>query len=232
MPDNNPLHDAGPIARKHPRLYLTAYVGGGLVLIALMVWAFAVLADEIPEQGWMERLDHTITSLLQARGTEGGERFFVTVSLFGGPLLAALVTVVTLVLARRRDWLRTGFVALSCVGGALLNATLKQVFHRGRPEYAFEFMRRQSWSFPSGHAMNSMICYGIMLFLLLEHMHDITRRRLALIATAIVITLIAWGRVYLGVHYLSDVIAGWLAGGAWLIICIGAYNFARRRLMT
>jgi membrane-associated phospholipid phosphatase len=178
LPDSNPLHDAGPIARKHPKLYLAAYVGGGLVLIALMVWAFAVLADEIPEQGWMERLDHAITGILQVRGTEGGESFFVAVSLF----------------------------AAAC--GAGLNAALKPIFHRGRPEYAIEFIPHQSWSFPSGHSMNSLICYGIMLYLLLEHTRGATRRRLLIAGTAIVIILIAWARVYLGVHYLSDVIAG------------------------
>ncbi|MEO8333934.1 MAG: phosphatase PAP2 family protein [bacterium] len=228
MPNSNLLHDAGPFARKHPRLYLVVYVGGGLVLVALMVWAFAALADEIPEQGWMERLDHGITGFLQSRGTEGGESFFLAVSLFGAPLLAALEAVVTLVLARRRDWLRAGAVAFSCVGGAALNVTLKQIFHRGRPEYAAEFIAHQSWSFPSGHAMDSLVGYGIMLFLVLEHTHDATRRRLLIGSTAIVVALIAWSRVYLGVHYLSDVIAGWLAGGAWLVISVGAYRFVRR----
>ncbi|MEO8337263.1 MAG: phosphatase PAP2 family protein, partial [bacterium] len=212
------MHDAGPFARKHPRAYLAAYVCGGLVLIALMVWAFAALADEIPEQGWMERLDHAITGLLQAHGTEGGEQFFVAVSFLGGPVLAGLVAVVSLVLAWKRDWLRAATVTLTSVGGAGLNAALKQIFHRGRPEFATEFITRQSWSFPSGHAMNSLISYGILLFLLLEHTRDDTRRRLLIAATAVIVILIAWGRVYLGVHYLSDVIAGWLAGGAWLVL--------------
>ena len=231
MPDSNQLRDAGPFAQRHPRLYLAAYVGGGLVLIALMLWAFAALADEIPEQGWMERLDHAVTGLLQSRGTEGGESFFVAVSLFGGPLLAVLVAVVSLVFAWQRDWLRAALVALACVGGVGLNALLKQIFHRGRPEFAAEFIPHQSWSFPSGHAMNSLVCYGIMLFLLLEHTRDNVRRRLLIAATAMVVILIAWARVYLGVHYLSDVIAGWLAGGSWLIVCIGAYGFAERRVV-
>jgi undecaprenyl-diphosphatase len=172
----------------------------------------------------MVHLDHAITSFIQTRDSEGGERFFVAVSLFGGPLLTALITVVTLALAKRRDWLRAAVVALGSACAAGLNTALKQIFHRGRPEYATEFIPHQSWSFPSGHAMNSIVAYGIMLYLLIEHTRDSPRRRLIIGATATLVFLVALSRVYLGVHYLSDVVAGWLAGGAWLIVCIGAYR--------
>ncbi|MDB4890774.1 MAG: Membrane-associated phospholipid phosphatase, partial [Gemmatimonadetes bacterium] len=198
------------LARRHPRVYLAAYAAGGLLLVALLVWAFAVLADEVPENGWMVHLDQAITGFIQARDTEGGERFFVTLSLLGGPVLAALVTIVTLALALRREWLRAAVIALGSAMGAGLNSILKQAFHRGRPEYATEFIPHSSWSFPSGHAMNSLVAYGILLVVLLEYTHDSLRRRLIIAGTAILIFLIALSRVYLGVHYLSDVIAGWL----------------------
>lgn len=220
------------LARKHPRVYLAAYVAGGLLLVALLVWAFAVLADEVPEDGWMVHLDHAITGFIQAHDTEGGERFFAGVSLLGGPLLTAIVIVVTLALGVRRDWLRAAVLALGSACGAGLNSVLKQIFHRGRPEYAVEFIPHQSWSFPSGHAMDSIVAYGIMLFLLLEHTRDSAKRRLIIAATVALLIIVAFSRVYLGVHYLSDVIAGWLAGGVWLIICLGAYRFARQRVMS
>jgi undecaprenyl-diphosphatase len=180
----------------------------------------------------MVHLDHAITAFIQARDSEAGESVFVGVSLLGAPLLAAFVTVVTLALAKRRDWLRAAVVALGSAGGAGLNTALKQIFHRGRPEYAVEFIPHQSWSFPSGHAMDSLVAYGIMLYFLLEHTRDPVRRRLIIAATSILLFLIAFSRVYLGVHYLSDVIAGWLAGGAWLIVSLGAYRFAQRRLLA
>lgn len=220
------------LARKHPRVYLAAYAAGGLLVVALLVWAFALVADEVPENGWMVRLDHTITAFIQARDTEGGERFFVAVSLLGGPVLTAIVTIVTLALAMRRRWLRAAVIALGSAMGAGLNSVLKQIFQRGRPEYATEFIPHSSWSFPSGHAMNSLVAYGIMVYVLLQHTHDSMRRRLIIAGTAILLFLIALSRVYLGVHYLSDVIAGWLAGGAWLVCCLGAYRFARQRVMA
>ncbi len=230
MPDSNLLRDVAPLARKHPKAYIVAHVVGGVVLIALLMWAFAALADELPENGWMVHLDHAVTNFVQARNSEGGERFFVVVSLFGAPLLSALVAVMSLIYASRRDWLRAGLVAFTATSGALLNAALKQVFHRGRPEFATEFIAHHSWSFPSGHAMESLIGYGVMAYLLLEHAGDAMWRRLLVAAVVILIILIATSRVYLGVHYLSDVIAGWLAGGAWLVVCIAAYRAERRRL--
>ena len=219
------------LARKHPRLYLTGYVTGGLMLVALLVWAFAVLADEVPEHGWMVRLDDIIMGFIEARNTERGERFFAAVSLLGGPLLIVLVTVATIFLAMRRDWLRAGLIVVGVAFGVGLNSVLKQVFHRGRPEFASELIPHRSWSFPSGHAMNSLVAYGILLYLLLEQSRGDSQRRALTAVVAMVVFLIAFGRVYLGVHYLSDVIAGWLAGGAWLIICLGAYRAAQRRML-
>jgi membrane-associated phospholipid phosphatase len=224
--------DVEALSRKHPKLYLAAYVAGGVLLVSLLVWAFAGLADEVPEDGWMVHLDRAITCFIEAHNTEGGERFFVAVSLFGGPLLTAVVTVVTLLLAKRRDWLGAAAIALGSACAAGLNFALKQIFHRGRPEYAVEFIPHQSWSFPSGHAMNSLVAYGIMLYLLFEHTHDSARRRLIIGVTATLILLVALSRVYLGVHYLSDVVAGWLAGGAWLIVCLGAYRYSKDRALN
>ena len=113
--------------------------------------------------------------------------------------------------------------------GTALNYGLKTLFHRGRPEYSSEFIHRASWSFPSGHAMDSLIVYGFLAFLLLERTTSPTKRRLIVGAAAVLIGTIGFSRMYLGVHYLSDVVGGFLAGMVWLMVCIAGYEFAQAR---
>jgi len=126
----------------------------------------------------------------------------------------------------RRNWRHLAVLAVTCGGGAALNGVLKLVFHRARPTFATEFHVR-SWSFPSGHAMDSLVVYGLFGYWLgrrFPHM----RRFIAIVTAALVLT-IGFARIYLGVHYLSDVLAGFSAGVIWLIVCVTGYDFAERR---
>jgi undecaprenyl-diphosphatase len=78
--------------------------------------------------------------------------------------------------------------------------------------------------------MNSLVGYGFLTCLLLERTTDRRARIAMIVATAIVVGLVGFSRLYLGVHYLSDVVAGFLAGGIWLLVCITGYRFAKRRI--
>lgn len=228
------LHDAAPrpwrsrFARLHPKAYLGLHaLGGGLATIAL-TWLFLAIADEIPEQSYLVGLDKLVGSFVETHGTEWGERIFHVVSYLGAPVPGALVAGVLAWLGWRRDWHRTIAVVLATGGGLVLSNVLKLVFHRGRPETAAEFITRTTWSFPSGHAMNSMITYGFLTVLLLDHVAERQKRTAVVIGAVILIGAIGFSRVYLGVHYMSDVAGGWLAGGAWLIACVIGYRFALR----
>lgn len=217
------------LAETHPKLYLAAHVLAGALLAALLVWGFASLADAVGDNARIVAADAGLTRWIQAHDTEWGETFFTGVSLLGAPLLGAIIVIAALVYARRREFIRAAALPMAWVSATALNTLLKQLFHRGRPEYATEFITRASWSFPSGHAMESMVGYGMLLGVMLHSIHGPTRRRLAIAGTALLVSLIGVSRVYLGVHYLTDVIAGWLAGAAWLLVCVTAYHFAMRR---
>ena len=213
----------------HPKAYLGIHGVLGAVACIVMIWAFAFIADEIPEQSLLVRVDRAIESWLQSYATEGGETFFNFVSWLGAQLMVGVAIIVLLGLAFRRDWLSAGALAIAIAGGSALNTLLKVLFQRGRPEAATEFITHQSWSFPSGHAMTSLVGFGFLAYLLLERTTD-RRARIAIIAvTVIVVGLVGFSRLYLGVHYLSDVIAGYLAGAIWLLVCITGYRFAKER---
>lgn len=215
-------------ATEHPRAFLLLDAAAGVLLAAGSLWAFVAIAGEIPERSRMVRTDLFIASWLERVGTERGESIFARVSWLGAPFLSAVLVVAIIVFTYRRDWLRAGALAAAGVGGTLLNYGLKALFHRGRPEYASEFIHRVSYSFPSGHAMDSLVVYGFLAFLLLERTTSAVQRRLVVAGAIVLIVAIGFSRMYLGVHYLSDVVGGVLAGMVWLMVCIAGYEFARR----
>jgi membrane-associated phospholipid phosphatase len=212
-------------ARAHPRAYLAVHALLGFGLSVACAWIFFAIAEDVPENGLMVRIDTTVANWLQVHGTERGEAVFVVVSYFGAQVLIALLAVIAIALVVRRDWESLTLLGVTCAGGALLNAVLKTVFHRTRPPYAAEF-HETSWSFPSAHAMNSLIVYGLLVYWLAERRASGAGR--LFVGAATLVTAIGFARVYLGVHYLSDVLAGFGAGLTWLAVCITGNRFARR----
>jgi undecaprenyl-diphosphatase len=216
-------------AALHPKAYLGAHGLVGAAACIVMLWAFSYIADEMTEQSLLVQVDHLIVRWLEAHGTEGGEAFFSVMSWIGSQLMTTIVVVGVIWLAFRRDWFRAVALTLAVMGGTALNDLLKALFHRGRPETATEFIKYESWSFPSGHSMNSLIGFGFVAYLFLERTTDRRARIAIIVATAIVVGLVGFSRLYLGVHYLSDVIAGFLAGAVWLLVCIAALRVAERQ---
>ena len=217
------------LAEQHPKLYVAGHALAGALFTALVVWGFASIADAVSDNGRFAAADAGLTRWIQAHDSEWGETFFYGISMLGAPVLVGIVVITALAYARVRDWRRSGALVLATASGAGLNMLLKHVFHRGRPEYAAEFIAHNSWSFPSGHSMDSIVGYGMLLFLLLHEGRTQSWRRLLLTGGIVLVFLIGVSRVYLGVHYLTDVVAGWLAGGAWLFVCLTAYRFAERQ---
>ena len=200
-----------------------------LALIGMLLLAFAALADGFNEQGRIAHVDLTVLDWLQQHGTEGGESVFVFVSWLGAPVLVTVDVAVAAWLAFRRKWRWFALWAVAIIGGLLIDEMLKLAFHRARPSVASEFITKSSWSFPSGHALNSLVGYAMLAVLLREHSTS-TRARMAVAVGAIVlVAAIGFSRLYLGVHYLSDVIAGYIAGGAWVLACVTAERYAIRR---
>jgi undecaprenyl-diphosphatase len=132
-----------------------------------------------------------------------------------------------LLAVRRQPLLIGGWVA-AVAGGGLLDVALKGMFHRTRPTWDVPLLTARGWSFPSGHAMGSLVAYGMLAYLLVR---DPKGRppRMAIVAGAVaLVLLIGLSRMYLGVHYFSDVVGGYAAGMVWLAACITGLEVARR----
>jgi undecaprenyl-diphosphatase len=105
---------------------------------------------------------------------------------------------------------------------------LKQLFQRARPDL-HRLIEIGGYSFPSGHATNAITVYGILSFLLWNHIATRRGRILLLFSSTFIIFSIGFSRIYLGVHYPSDVIAGYFVGGFWLIVAIWTYQFVMEK---
>ena len=235
-----PLDLAHCLERRFPRLYAALFrrtegspalavpLVVAFVVSVLCMWGFFALADEFPEQGALTRLDFLVSSWFRSHSTELGESVSSVVSALGAPALYAMGVGVAGWFAYRRAWLRFVVWCAAVAGAGLIDWALKALFHRVRPPGASEFVHMGSWSFPSGHALNSLVDYTLLAFFALERVQDRRVRVAIRSAVVLVVGAIGFSRIYLGVHYVSDVTAGYLAGGLWVTACIMAYEIARR----
>jgi membrane-associated phospholipid phosphatase len=211
-------------------LQLTA----GVALIVLAALAFGLLAEDVVRGAAITRLDVQLAEWFRARATPGFTRamLFVTHSngLAGSSAMAALLA---FWFWRRRlhAWLLLTVLAMP--GGLLLNVVLKHVFRRARPSLHDPLLTLETYSFPSGHTAAATVFYGLLACWLLQRVHGWPARALVLLAAAFMIGLVALSRMYLGVHYLSDVLAAALESLAWLALCMTAVStLARRRALA
>jgi membrane-associated phospholipid phosphatase len=214
------------LANLHPRVYLAVHVAAGTLGIIGLTWLFVAIADEIPERSRLVQVDVVLARWLEVHGTEPGEAILSAVTSLGAPLLYAVVILAVIWFAWRREWRSAIALALATGGGVALSNLLKLIFHRGRPATVVEFIPHPSWSFPSGHALNSVVSYGFLTVLLLDRITGKRKRIAVVVAATIMVLVIGFSRLYLGVHYLSDVTGGWIAGAAWLLVCVSAYRLA------
>lgn len=142
--------------------------------------------------------------------------------------LATLVAVVAALLLARQERASAIFVVVTAGAGALLNLGLKLIFARARPDLASAIAEAQWYSFPSGHAMSSFISFGALAYLVLRQPWPWVARSAGLAVAMTMVVLVGLSRVYLGVHWASDIAGGWSAGTVWLISAVAAFEMLLR----
>ncbi len=118
------------------------------------------------------------------------------------------------------------FLAVTSIGGGIIDTIVKVAVDRPRPEVDEPIATAFGKSFPSGHSMQAVVCYGALLLVFLPLLHG-RGRRWAIGVTAALILLIGFSRLTLGVHYVSDVLGGFALGAAWLIASVAAFEIWR-----
>ena len=229
-PQDTPSPDTPPTGAPAALAGLATLLGLGVAVLALFL--FGWLADEMLE-GETLGLDLQLRASVHALASPGLTRAFVLVSTLGGPVgLVPLGVGLAALFTWRRWWRGAALLVVSMVGAGVLDAALKLAFQRPRPIPFFDYPAPASFSFPSGHALFSFCFFATGAALLAPRLLHPALRWLVWIAAAAAVLAIGFSRIYLGVHYPSDVAGGYAAGLLWSsVIMVGdrvAHAWARR----
>lgn len=199
---------------------------GALLVLAISVLSFIEIADDVQE-GDTRRIDRAILLMFRMAGDPetplGGrwvrEAVGDITALGGWTVLTLFVVLLVGFLVSLRRWREAALLAAAAIGGTVLGQTLKGIFGRERPEESLRLVEAIHTSFPSGHAMMSAVIY-LTFGVLMARFANRTRVKIFGMMMGVVLTLmVGVSRVYLGVHWPSDVLAGWCVGAAWAMFC-------------
>jgi undecaprenyl-diphosphatase len=151
------------------------------------------------------------------------------VTALGSFTVLTMVTIITVgLLVVLKRYAEAGVMAFAAIGGQIISETLKAYFDRARPDFVAHVVETTSASFPSGHAMMSAAIY-LSIGAMLARVQAKRRVKTYIHVAALVVTvLVGMSRVYLGVHYPTDVLGGWCLGAAWAILCWSALAWLTR----
>ena len=191
-------------------------------------WLFGSVAEDVVTGDRLTALDVLVADWLHAHATPVLTGFLTVVTHAHDPtaILGFTVVAAAFLLARRDGYWLAALIVVVPVG-MLVNVMMKHAFHRMRPHFDDPLLVLTTFSFPSGHVAGATLLYGVLAAYLYGRVTEWRPRLvIALLALASVVT-VAFSRLYLGVHYLSDVVAAFAEGLAWLILCLTALTMGR-----
>lgn len=193
----------------------------GLVIMLLAVAAFGGIALLVAE-GATQRLDTAALLWMNQHANPTLDAFALEVTALGSGFVTwTLILIASIFLWTTRHRYSAVLAWVAVLGGTLLNLLLKSVFDRPRPElFEWRTPHAAHSSFPSGHSMTAMTVYAILAYLIVRLEPSRRLRRLTLGIFTLVVLLVGLSRLYLGVHYPSDVLAGYFIGFCWATFCV------------
>ena len=201
----------------------------GILLFVGMTLLLAALAEHVVTGRPLTLLDQQLSAWIGRNQTPQLTTFFMAVTALGSTAIAVVLAVVVgayLLRRRQRYW----FVAitLTIVGGVTLNRLLKIAFQRARPQFDDPIRTFAGYSFPSGHTVTATVVYGALALLLFTRVKTPRARALVIASATLIIVLVGFSRIYLGAHYLTDVLAAMAEGVAWISLSFTIVSFWRQ----
>lgn len=186
-----------------------------ILLIISCIIIFCIILINVLN-GNIKSFDSKIYSFISFFRSDFMDMFFRTITRFGDEEILILIALSCLIFIKNRKIGLSIGVNLASVG--LLNHILKEIVQRPRPPIEFRMVQESSYSFPSGHAMASLAFYGLIIYYLSKYIKNNKVKTVSTLVLSVLIFLVGISRIYLGVHFASDVLAGFLISIVYLII--------------
>jgi undecaprenyl-diphosphatase len=210
-----------------PSPSMRAAILASLAAAVLALWLLWWLAEEVFE-GDTLRFDNAVRAWIHQFASPSLTSAMVVISALGSQVLAVAVIIASVIFLGLK-WRRAAIWLLFTVaGGLVLELTLKHAFHRTRPAPFFGTVP-DSYSFPSGHSLMSFCVYGVLAGLLSHRIRSAAVRIMVWILAVALVAAIGVSRIYLGVHYPSDVIAGYLTAAVWVSALLAADRVRKQK---
>ena len=219
--------------RLSPEGYLGLQLTVGLAFSAICVWIFGKLADGVIEQETIYTIDQWVLEHVLYFRTPSLTTIMIVITHLGEWITVTIASflIVVFLLFKRQFGSLIGYI-IAVAGGGILDFILKQAIQRTRPISETTLIEVGGFSFPSGHAMLSMVFYGMISYFLIRYVRQWKYRILIAVSVGFLIFLIGFTRIYLQVHYLSDILAGYIGGLFWLTICVTGLEIYRKRKIS
>jgi undecaprenyl-diphosphatase len=215
--------------RLSPRGYLGLQLTMGLLFLIGSSWLFGGISEDVMHGDPLTVIDKKFAEWVHERTTPGMLAVMQLITdLASLAWVAGVASLTVLVLWWKRYWYRLLAFMLVVPGGMVLASLLKIAFHRSRPSFEDSILIFQSYSFPSGHTMAATLLYGMFAVFGVIAFDSWRWRVRIVISSCVMVLLVGFSRMYLGAHYLSDVLGATTAGLAWLALCVTAVNTLRR----
>ena len=226
-------------ARLSPKSYLGLQLTVGAIVLMGASWLFGGIAEDVVSGDPLTVIDLQVAQWFHAHSTALMTQVMLIVTHIHGPLPVMLALVlIAAYLAWKRDWYWLLCMSFTVPFGMLLNVFMKYAFHRSRPSFDDPLLVLTTYSFPSGHVAGATLFYGVMAAMVISKIPAWRWRVTTVLVAIMMVALVALTRVYLGVHYLSDVLAAFAEGVAWLTLCLTgmhtywAHRFSRQKILT
>ena len=216
--------------RLSPEGYAGLHLTIGVLVVLLAGWWFGAIAEDLSPDNPLVLFDQRVAVWFHQHATTTLTHVAKAITFFGSTLgLTILSVAVALVLIVCRAWFNLFLFAVTMTGESLLNVLLKHLFHRHRPVLENPLVTLTGYGFPSGHTMGVTVLFGLLALFLAKTVSTTGAAFAYFIAAGLVILLIGLTRVYLGAHFLSDVLGAFAASVVWLTFCWTAFETLRRR---
>ena len=216
-------------ARLSPTGYMGLHLTVGMIVIILTCWCFNEIAEGTVERGHLAAWDAQAAELFQRAHQPTLTIGAKAVSLLGSVAFLALASTCAAIVFIRKGWFDALLgIALTMVGGSLLNIFLKHLFERKRPSLENPLVDLPTFAFPSGHTMGATLFYLFIAAVVAHALKSRGMRALAFTCALALVLTIGATRIYLGAHFFTDVLGALVAGTAWLAFCWTAVETLRK----